>query len=252
MARMSRGSRRATLIRTAARIEASGKRIVFKRVVWVAHSLGTVVSYNVLSDLFHRAAILEHSGTRTQKAGVRRFRRALRRFVTLGSPLDKVAFLFGKHVLRPWPEVARPNLLEGGERQNAEDDSQDGEWWVNYYHVLDPVSGGLGDPLICHNTPPLNLHSSCLLFGFIPGVAHILYWVDTSRTLRFILGRTYGRRYLRDKIVKPIGPVQRWLLAAFTYIFLLALLYGAAWFAIAWAPELLREAVKSLPSLLGL
>lgn len=87
-------------------IEASGERITFERVVWVAHSLGTVISYKLLSDLLHRAAALEQNGDREQKAGVRRFRKALRRFVTMGSPLDKVAFLFGKRSLRPWPRSA--------------------------------------------------------------------------------------------------------------------------------------------------
>src|SRR5262245_37351462 len=34
---------------------AGGEALEIERVVWVAHSLGTVVSYNVLSDLFHKA-----------------------------------------------------------------------------------------------------------------------------------------------------------------------------------------------------
>ena len=84
------------------KIKRNGRPIEFKRVIWVAHSLGSVVSYNVLSDLLYRADQILKTGSAQQKAGANKFYNSLRRFVTIGSPLDKIAILFGTDVLRPW------------------------------------------------------------------------------------------------------------------------------------------------------
>jgi len=206
------------------RVMASGKPYVFDRVVWVAHSLGTVISYNVLSDLFRRAADLDLAGDREQKAGVAKFRRALRRFVTLGSPLDKFAFLF-PDALRPWPTHDRPSLLPdaGDEVGTTSDNGASGqncegrEWWINYYTVLDPVSGRLHSPLICGQSPPLSLHTALKSSALIPGLAHSSYWSAPS-VLRFVLGRVYGRAYLRDgEVERQKASEQIWFLA-FGYV----------------------------------
>jgi hypothetical protein len=104
-----------------------GVKIRFDRVVWVAHSLGSVISYNVLSDLFHRAVELGQAGDAKQQEGVKRFREALSRFITIGSPLDKVAFLFGHRALKPWPSVGRDKLLYRGDTFSANDQSESRE-----------------------------------------------------------------------------------------------------------------------------
>ena len=220
------------------RLKASGETVQFTRVVWVAHSLGTVISYNVLSDLFHRAAQIDRTGDREQKAGVARFRATLRRFVTLGSPLDKVAFLFGTKSLRPWPGLPRSDLLKGGERLRGEDDDPLTEWWINFHHVLDPVSGSLTSQLICGSRPPLNLLSGFSASGLVPGLAHVHYWADAPRTLRYILGRTYGHEYLPDREFRPFNPLQRWFLVAVGYFVWLALLVGGAWAIVKYAPAI--------------
>jgi len=185
-------------------IRASGQPLRFDRVVWVAHSLGSVISYNVLSDLFHRAAIVERDGDEKQRAGVELFRNRLRRFVTLGSPLDKFAFLF-KSAVRPWPKLPRWKLLKGGDRVKGR---KHPEWWINYYHALDPVSGALGHPHIKGGehqfANPVNIHLRGPLK--IPGAAHVAYWHDVD-VLRFILGRTYGARYLPDRDLAKQNPL---------------------------------------------
>ncbi len=182
------------------RLQASGSPVQFKRVVWVAHSLGTVISYNVLSALFERAAELEASGDKAQQGGVQRFRSSLVRFITLGSPLDKIAFLFGENALRPWPQADRDKLLGTGDAFQPDAGVARREWWINFYHVMDPVSGPLEDPLIVGNCPPVNRHART---WSLPGIAHVDYWHDRP-SLRFILGRTYGREVLQDK------PLQAW------------------------------------------
>lgn len=176
-------------------LEVGGERIRFERVVWLSHSLGTVVSYNALSALFHRANCLGIEGDRSQREGVDRFRRSLRRFVTMGSPLDKVAYLFGDKAIHAWPTGNRLGFLEGGEAFGNLRDPQSTEWWTNFYHVLDPFSGALTNREVHGGKPPVNIH---IRSGWIPGWAHMRYWEDLDVT-RFLIGRVYGVELLPDQ-----------------------------------------------------
>lgn len=221
-------------------IEAGGSHVSFHRVVWVAHSLGTVVSYNALSNLLSKAAELERSGDDEQKAGVDLFRRALSRFVTIGSPLDKVAFLF-KERIRPWPTAMRRGLFLDGETVTRKDPDET-EWWINFYHVLDPVSGSLESPLICRDQRPSNIH---IRSGLIPGLAHTAYWSDPS-VLRFILGRTYGTGFLRDREYRPQSHTTLKALAVTGYFVWALLLFGLAYGLYAYAPSLMRWCAKAV------
>lgn len=226
------------------RIEAGGKAVAFDRVVWVAHSLGTVISYNVLSRLFHSANELEAHGTAEQRNGVARFRQALTRFVTLGSPLDKIAFLFPElfEGQRAWPtDRPRRRFLTGGEREPGQSDDQ-AEWWINFYHVLDPISGPINSPLLCGPDAPNNYHLHVLWDGWpttllpdwpswlwppkwatvmdflLPGYAHVQYWSD-MKTLRYILGRTFGRKFLFDQEYVPMSDLWKNWWACVGYVF---------------------------------
>jgi hypothetical protein len=196
------------------KIQRNGKPVTFDRIIWVAHSLGSVISYNVLSDLFSRADLLEKSGTAEQNEGVIRFRRSLGRFITLGSPLDKIAFLFGKESLRSWPKVSRADLVTSSRAVRPPDMPRPKDFWVNFYHVLDPVSGALSNSSICGDTPPTNLHAGLVK---IPGLAHVGYWHDKS-ALEYILSRVYGLGLL------PVPTIRRYpawfltLLAMLGYI----------------------------------
>jgi len=221
-------------------VEAGGEAFNFDRVVWVAHSLGTVISYNVLSDLFQKGAKIEEGTDVEQKEGVRQFRKKLTRFVTMGSPLDKVAYLFGDKSLRPWPVKGRRGLVESGERiTEGDDDPHKTEWWINFYHVLDPVSGSLQNPTICGEEPPSNIH---IRNGFLPGIAHLAYWTDTT-ALRFILGRTYGPRFLKDREFRPWPLLVQKVLAIVGYFTFAAILIGSAIGLIHWGPDIL-DALK--------
>lgn len=235
------------LLRKEDLIETSGERMAFDRVVWVAHSVGTLISYNVLSDLFRRAAKLERNGDPEQKAGVARFRKTLRRFVTLGSPLDKAAFLFGERSLRPWPKGVRTAFLQGGERFEKNQPPEAREWWINFYHVLDPVSGSLEHTLICGEKPPASFH---IYSGWIPGWAHVAYWSD-MRTLRFILSRIYGKDYLPDRELVPWPPQVLGALALGTYLVWAAALIVAAYALITWMPQLAELTLAKLKIALG-
>ncbi len=200
--------------------EVVGKRVVFDRVVWVAHSLGSVISYNVLSDLFQRIEEIKKDPecTDNQLEGIAKFKKSLRRFVTIGSPIDKIAYLFKGQVLRKWHTNDRKSLLNGGEDSddrlnNNQDESKKGmnrEWWFNYYHVLDPVSGALDNKDLFGTKPPINRH---IWWCYLPGWAHVAYWKD-SRTLRFILTRAYGS-VMWDEAEKPYSS---WLLTTISIV----------------------------------
>lgn len=49
------------------------------------------------------------------------------------------------------PASSRPHrkLLDGGETVEPGAGPETQEWWVNFYHVLDPISGALGSRLVC-------------------------------------------------------------------------------------------------------
>jgi len=192
------------------KLKRNGRPFEFKHVIWAAHSLGSVVSYNVLSDLFERADQLSKSGTPRQKVGVTKFYNSLHRFVTIGSPLDKIAVLFGTSVIRPW-QTLFPKSSKN--------------WWVNFYHVLDPVSGPLSNPLICKAQKPLNDHIG---FWAIPGLAHIKYWKDKI-TLRYLLSRLYGKAVLNVESPESRSPLTVKIFAIIGYCVWLALTFGFLW-----------------------
>lgn len=218
-------------------LSSSGSPIKFERVVWVSHSLGTVISYNVLSDLLHLADLFQAGGDNEQKEGVARFRAALARFVTLGSPLDKVAFLFPER-LTPWPSEGRARLLDSGDHVGKEGEESLREWWVNFYHRLDPISGSLKSPLITLGRPPANIHGRKLLS--LPGLAHLSYWTDLT-ILRFILGRTYGKELLEDRLLKPWPSWLLGLLQLISYVITAVIIIGTAWVILRYGPDLIRS-----------
>jgi hypothetical protein len=221
---------------TSRLISIQGIPFTFTRVIWVAHSLGTVISYNVLSDLFRRAEELNVSGDARQKKGVTIFREGLRRLVTLGSPLDKAAFLFGRRAIRPWPEGEREAFLHGGETLRTGGEVPVREWWINFYHVLDPVSGALSHPLICGKNPPQNYHIGLLK---VPGLAHLAYWSDVSM-LRYVLARLYGKEFMPDKDYRPMPARVLTIVSAAGYIVWAVIIFAFAYALVSLVSEAIR------------
>lgn len=199
----------------------------FERVFWVAHSLGSVISYNVLSDIFARADDLVQNGDKIQQEGINKFWESLQRFITIGSPLDKIAVLFSvgdKKVLRPWP---RRMFLKDEEEKRAANSGLKNflkNWWINYYHFLDPVSGSLTNDIICPaNQKPNNYHLKNLFR--LPGLAHVAYWKD-KMFLSYLLSRFFGKERVTHKRKKVFHPIILALIAISAYIIWLAMLGG--------------------------
>jgi hypothetical protein len=164
----------------------------FDYVTWVAHSLGSVISYNVISDILHRmqdyesgvAGANDPPEVRQQRVeNIGRVKQGLHRFFTLGSPLAKIAYLF-PGVLRLWPEEYAAQIVAGRRTTN---------WWVNFFHIWDPVSGVVG---AVESFPQAQSAHSRILR--LPGWAHVRYWVD-RKILKYILTRTYGKDVINVK-----------------------------------------------------
>lgn len=199
----------------------SGTRHRFRYVTWVAHSLGTVISYNVLADLLHRATEIRNDlDARDRKRGpgvdpppedgalranVERVERGIRRFVTMGSPLELVLSLFPA-ALREWHH---------GDPRKRPDESGDGRrWWVNFHHVWDPVSSPLVSRRFLGGVS--NHHGRVWR---IPGLAHVSYWRDRA-ILKYVVSRAYGPGICRwespqfagETLCAFLGILTRWIL----------------------------------------
>ena len=165
----------------------------FKRVTWVAHSLGSVISFNVISDLLKRCVELRESSDNNIDK-VKKVEKALSSFITLGSPLDKVAHLYStkkmlpensmfsteNSVLRPWPK----KYLPGGEFSQFIGNScpYSGEkepFWYNFYYRTDPVSGSL--ELFSGNAGCNSSVKNIRTKGWrLPIYSHVAYWSDQN------------------------------------------------------------------------
>jgi len=167
---------------------------VFDEVLWIAHSLGTVISYNVISDLLHRCLEMRKKGEAKLEA-VERVERGLLGFVTLGSPLDKVAYLFGEGVIRKWPDYY---VTESQNLWSKAITRGQSSFWYNYHYTSDPVSGHLDAFPNIENIHPEGWR--------LPGIAHSFYWKD--RQVHQLMMRTTFREF-----VLPLVPKTRprWL-----------------------------------------
>jgi hypothetical protein len=180
------------------KVHVGGKPHVFDHVTWVAHSLGTIVSYNVISDLMARCKELRESAERTADNGllkrVDRVERGLHRFVTIGSPLQKIATLFHKS-LRQWDAGSAAPFIT-----RKKDDGQTEKiknWWVNFYDILDPVSGILRSP--GYFSCARNFHTPSR--RPVPGLAHTHYW-HTEFIGKYILMQTHAAEKT-EEVVSP-------------------------------------------------
>ena len=198
-------------------IMVDGSVQVFSHVTWIAHSLGSVISYNVISDLLARCQELRAKMDKPMEAftfheqalqkNIEKVEQGLHRFVTIGSPLEKIAFLF-PGVLRPWPESHLQKFAQDNNRS----------WWINFFHIWDPVSGRLGNP--AYFGAARNAHGR---LWRAPLWAHVSYWQD-KKILTYMITRAYGAKTLKvppiSFITERRAEVYRWLSLTFCFIVL--------------------------------
>ena len=108
------------------------ERLVYDKLIFVGHSLGSVVTYDLINALI--------VWDRTSCDGHHSFVDRIERLITFGSPLDKTAFLFrlqtssDHHYREVMAGLMQPMIVDYKLRPFA---------WVNLFSHLDPVSGSL-------------------------------------------------------------------------------------------------------------
>lgn len=186
-----------TVFKTAEQIysatrDAAGTPL-YDEVVLVGHSLGSVISYDLLNKLIVWDKIAcngRHAVTARTK-----------RLITFGSPLDKTAFLFrtqispNHHYREALAGLQQPLILDYKLRPN---------WfrWYNLYSMFDIVSGKLAyydDPLITPPNPVINLPDP---HACIPLWAHVQYWTGE------LLASLLKDALLGVPINSPSGPTE--------------------------------------------
>ena len=217
-------------LRPSEMIQINSKPHRFDRVTWVSHSLGSVISYNVLGDILARCK--QKRKEDANHPGAKRVEEALQGFVTLGSPLDKVEFLFPGNVLRDWPACylrgsgecaadGRPlDLWIGREKFSSDDRTVGREFWANFFYTADPVSGSLDADrfsVMLKDDAGTGERRTSLVENFhtrglrIPGFSHLSYWSD-NEVLKQVLTRVFEPP-LVDNAEPRLRTVSRQLIA---------------------------------------
>lgn len=137
----------------------------YGKVVIVGHSLGSVVAYDTINALFTQDQAALH--------GLRAAERTYA-FVTLGSPLDKTAFLFRQHLRQA---VVREVLAATVQPMIQSYDYRP-RWWINVHARADIISGALD----YYDFPRGGAHPRRVrnvrdpVFTLNPVAAHTGYW----------------------------------------------------------------------------
>lgn len=213
-------------------IQIGGRPHRFKRVIWVGHSLGSVISYNVISDLLNRCEEVRRE-TPDRIANVEIVEQGLQHFITIGSPLDKVVFLFD--ALREWPAqyLSRGmyRTYQGIDRKLANSESEKAlrvPFWLNFFYGSDPVSGPLDQ--FNHQSQPYVKNLSTVGWR-VPLVSHVAYWKDIGIVSKVLeLGyrefvKTMEIRFWPDRL-------HQWLsgIGIFTIAALVSVTFCGIWF----------------------
>jgi hypothetical protein len=107
----------------------------YDRIVVVGHSLGSVVSYDVLNQLLCEDAMDQQAGRPTREVA-----RRTPLFLTFGSPLDKTSFIFAIQHRRT---TQAREALAASAQPMLQDYAWRPERWVNIYSPWDIISGSL-------------------------------------------------------------------------------------------------------------
>ena len=135
----------------------------YGKVVVVGHSLGSVVAYDTLNALFRKdqASNGLHAAERSHA------------FITLGSPLDKTAFLFRQHV----GDAVVREALAATVQPMIQSYSFRPRWWINVHARADIISGALDYYDEPPGTPdPRRVRDVADPVWALPAKAHKGYW----------------------------------------------------------------------------
>jgi hypothetical protein len=154
------------------------------RVILAGHSLGSVIAYDTINELFDRSS--SHSASTSDKPdlGITRevLDKKLKGLVTFGSPLDKIYYFFRQQVKSSQPIRAQilsmlhsfrktPSGRDYGEFKFSYEKIGENIRWLNAWSPLDPVSARL-------DFYRLEPDDQDWFWYWVPGLAHLGYWSD--------------------------------------------------------------------------
>ncbi len=147
-------------------------RPTYEHVIIVGHSLGSVIAYDTYNELINDVSLEDSARAELDRVAA---------IVTLGSPLDKIAFLFNipgeqeSEVRQQYVEAMRPMIANYGTRPPR---------WINVWSWYDWI----GAPLRFYDPPPAGdgevigkrIHSFEDLEGSFPLREHTRYWYHSG------------------------------------------------------------------------
>jgi hypothetical protein len=148
-----------------------GQAFRYNKIIVVGHSLGSVISYDLLNQL-----LLEDELS-TVRADVRDVRERTKLLVTFGSPLDKIAYLFR---IKKSTDELRDAAIAAWQPMIRNYRFRPDAWW-NVYSWMDLFSAPLhfyDDPDDKHNGGDQRVENLRDRRAWVPIVAHTAYWTD--------------------------------------------------------------------------
>jgi hypothetical protein len=145
----------------------SGSEPFYDNIILIGHSLGSVISYDMLNQLVREDAEAGVTKTAAERTKL---------LLTFGSPLDKTAFLFAQQ--GPADTPARDSLA-ATLQPLIQDYTYRPPKWINLYSPWDIVSGHLGfyDPAdVTKRDDQKRVLNRVDPAAIIPLIAHTEYW----------------------------------------------------------------------------
>jgi hypothetical protein len=153
------------------KLGATDIELAYRKVVIVGHSLGSVLAYDTLNTIIRNDQISSESMFALSRTEA---------LITLGSPLDKTAFLFRQHLKNAVVREAMANAVQPLVQSYAFRPS----WWINIFNHGDIVAGSLEyyDDPNCTNAQRRvrNFQDEEKIWN--PVSAHTGYWNRTMAT----------------------------------------------------------------------
>lgn len=146
--------------------QAPTRRLLYSQVVVIGHSLGSVVAYDTLNAIINQDKL---------DGGLRKVVERTEAMITLGSPLDKTAFLFRQKA----KEAFTRDMLAAAYQPLILNYDNRPPWWINVYCRRDVISGSLeyyDDPPVADSQQERVRNYVDPYKGINPVSAHTGYW----------------------------------------------------------------------------
>lgn len=146
--------------------EKSAPNFLYSKIVVVGHSLGSVIAYDTLNAIINQDQLDNDMRRVVDRTEV---------FITLGSPLDKIAFLFRQKAKNAFTR----DMLAAAYQPMILDYKSRPRWWINVFCKRDFISGSLeyfDDPDGANTKPCRVRNFSDPYKWFSPVTAHTDYW----------------------------------------------------------------------------